>query len=167
MSHDDNHDSYFAEHGLTPTTPPKQYLPVDLEALRLSIDMILLNTSRDTVVLAPEVVLAVIERAQAAEAFTKIHECYTQLDFVSGKWWCLLHDTTFDLNESCYYAGKSIIQQLEGAIAEQHASEQEAETRITAVHTLLNGWEQSNSLDARLLQEIRLALHGVGQGGAA
>lgn len=100
------------------------------------------------------------------EPKTPIRECDTQLDYVSGLWWCLLHDTSFELDEVCYYTGKTSIQYLEHIISEQHFSvqaahtlRQEAESRIAALHALLNRWEQSNRLEAHLLHELRSMLH--------
>lgn len=99
------------------------------------------------------------------EPQTPIRECETQLDYRSGLWWCLLHDTSFALDEVCYYTGKSSIQHLEHIISEQHFSEQaahtlrqDAESRIAALHALLNRWEQSNSLEIHLLHELRSTL---------
>lgn len=167
MSNDGDMTAKFEELGLIPTSAPRELSTVDLDTLREELEASIRHERRTEIVLSPGVVLAVIDRAKTAESFTNVYPCWTQVNFSTGVWWCLLHDTAFALDEGCEFSGKSVLEQLNETLASERASGSiaterlsAAETKLAALDELVSDWESLQGIGFHKLQALRATLQG-------
>lgn len=168
MSHRNAYEAKFDEFGLVPTAQPQVKRIVNLDKLREELETAKRLQDTQNVTIPLDELLSIIERTETAESLTNVFPCATQLNLTNGLWMCLLHDTSFELDEKCELSGKSVLNQLEDNLAAAQTTAMAAKTqtrlanaKLAAVNTLVSEWEALHGTEIYMLQKLRTAINGA------